>query len=288
VLTGALLLATAARMARTRDIGTGVLASKDRAAPHLALLRSPLAQALRAERVGLLFWAAGAGALALVVGVVSKTVTSLGVSAQLEHTLQRLGVGSALTPKAYIGFAFSSLVLVVSLFAVSQIAAARQEEEERLDTLLALPLSRHRWLAGRLGLAAAGAAGISVSAGLLAWVGAVSQGVSLGLTAMLGAGANCLPVAILVLGVAGLAYAAFPRAGTGIAYGLVVVAYLWQLFGSLLGLPKWLVRATPFAHVGALPAGEFRPGAAAIMVGIGLLAGIGAMQAFRRRDLLGA
>lgn len=289
VLTGALLLAAAGRVARSRDIGTGVLASKDRAAPHLALLRSPLAQALRAERVGLLFWAAGAGALALVVGVVSKSVTSLGVSAQLEHALKRLGVGSTLTPKAYIGFAFSSLVLVVSLFAVSQIAAARQEEaEERLDTLLALPLSRHRWLADRLGLATAGAVGISVLAGLLAWVGAVSQGVSLGLPAMLGAGANCLPVAVLFLGVAGLAYAAFPRAGTGIAYGLVVVAYLWQLFGSLLGLPKWLVQATPFAQVGALPAGEFRAGAAAIMVGIGLLAGIGAMQAFRRRDLLGA
>ena len=147
-----------------------------------------------------------------------------------------------LTPKGYLGFSFLFFVLRVSLFACSQIAAARHEEaDQRLETLLALPVSRRRWLGGRLVLAVAGAAAISLSAGVLAWAGAASQGVDVSLATMLGAGANCLPVSLLFLGIAALAYAAVPRAAAGIAYGLVTVAFLWQLFGALLGAPRWLV-----------------------------------------------
>ena len=104
---------------------------------------------------------------------------------------------------------------------------------------------------------------------------------------MLEAGANCLPAALLFLGIAALAYAMVPRASAGIAYGLVTVAFLWQLVGSLLGVPKWLVEVTPFEHVGLVPAQPFRGGAAAIMVGIGLLAAVAAFGAFSRRDLIG-
>ena len=81
-----------------------------------------------------------------------------------------------------MGFSFLFFVLAVSLFACSQIAAARHEEaEQRLETLLALPVGRGRWLGGRLVLAAAAASAISVSAGVLAWAGAHSQGVSVSL-----------------------------------------------------------------------------------------------------------
>jgi ABC-2 type transport system permease protein len=105
---------------------------------------------------------------------------------------------------------------------------------------------------------------------------------------MLEAGVNCLPVALLFLGIAGLAYAIAPRASAGISYGLVVVTFLWQLVGSLLGAPKWLVDLTPFAHVGLVPAQSFRGGAAVILIGIGLVAALAALGVFRRRDLLGA
>jgi ABC-2 type transport system permease protein len=99
---------------------------------------------------------------------------------------------------------------------------------------------------------------------------------------------NCLPTALLFLGLAVLAYAAVPRAGVGIAYGLVTVAFLWQLIGSLLGAPKWLVEITPFAHVAAVPAQSFRAGAAGVMIGIGLVAAAVAVAVFDRRDLAGA
>ena len=122
---------------------------------------------------------------------------------------------------------------------------------------------------------------------MLAWAGAASQGVDVSLAKMIEAGANCLPVALLFGGLAALAYALVPRASTGIAYGLVVLAFLWQLVGSLLGVPKWLVEVTPFAHVGLVPTQPFRGGAAAVMLAIAAAAGAAALWAFSRRDMIG-
>ena len=114
-------------------------------------------------------------------------------------------------------------------------------------------------------------------------------GVSISLTGMLEAGANCLPVALMFLGVAALAYAIVPRASTGLAYGLVTIAFLWDLFGSLLSVPKWLVQATPFAHVGLVPAQPFRAGRRARHAGdcAARAPALAAMWAFQRRDLVG-
>jgi ABC-2 type transport system permease protein len=159
--------------------------------------------------------------------------------------------------------------------------------DQQLETLFALPIGRIGWLAGRLALAAGGAAAIGLFAGLCAWAGAASQNAGVSLPQMLGAGANCVPVALLFLGLGALAYAIVPRASSGIAYGLVMVAFLWQLFGSALSAPRWLIEVTPFQHVGLVPAQAFRAGDAAAMVAIGVAAALAALGTFRRRDLVG-
>jgi ABC-2 type transport system permease protein len=288
-LASAVLLLVAARIAAGRDVGTGVLPARESAAPRLRLLSSPTAQALRSERASLIVWVAGTGAFAFILGMVSTSISSAGISKSVRAEVAKLGSGSILTPTGYLAFVFIFFVLAVSLFVCAQVGAARQEEaEERLETLLALPVGRRRWLGGRLVLASGASVTISLAAGLLTWAGAASQGVHVSLPRMLEAGANCVPVALLFLGIAALAYAIVPRASAGVAYGLVTVAFLWDLFGALLGVPKWLVELTPFAHVGLVPAQPFRGAAAATMVGIGLLAALAALGAFRRRDLLGA
>ncbi len=283
-----LLLAAAARIAAGRDIGTGVLPARDSAEPHLGLLSSPIAQALRSERSSLIVWLSSVGAFAYITGVIAKSTASAGISKSLQHEVAKLGTGSIVTPTGYLAFVFIFFVLAVSLFVCAQIGAARHEEaDERLETLLSLPISRRRWLGGRLVLAVAGASAVSFAAGLLTWVGAESGGVSISLAGMLEAGLNCLPVALMFLGIAALTYAILPRAGAGLSYGLVTIAFLWDLFGSLLDVPKWLVEATPFAHVGLVPAQSFRADAAVIMLGIAAASALAAVWFFQRRDLTG-
>jgi ABC-2 type transport system permease protein len=288
VVASALLLVVAARIAAGRDIGTGLLPARDSAAPRLWLLSSATAQALRSERGSLIVWLASVGVFAYIIGVIARSTSSAGISANLQREFAKLGSGSIVTPSGYLSFVFIFFVLAVSLFACAQIGATRQEEsEQRLETLLSLPVSRRGWLGGRLLLATCAAVAISLAAGLLSWAGAESGGVSISLPRMLEAGANCLPVALLFLGIAALLYAVVPRATVGIAYGLVTVAFLWNLFGSLLGAPKWLVQLTPFAHVGLVPAQPFRATAAVVTLAIAGLASLSALWAFRRRDLAG-
>jgi ABC-2 type transport system permease protein len=283
-----LLLMLAARIAAGRDIGTGVLPARDSAEARLRLLSSPNAQALRSERGSLIVWLSGVGAFAYILGVIAKSSSSAGISKNLNRELGKLGSGSIVTPTGYLGFTFIFFVLAVSLFACAQIGAARHEEaDQQLETLLALPVSRRGWLGGRLLLAACAAAAISLVAGLLTWVGAESGGVGVSLPKLIEAGANCLPVALLFLGLAALAYAIVPRASAGIAYALVTVAFLWDLVGSLLGAPRWLVEVTPFAHIGLVPAQPFRAAAAVVMLGIAVSSALAATWIFQRRDLTG-
>ncbi len=289
IVTTALLLAAAARINARRDLGTGLLPSRDISEPRLRLISSPAAQALREERASLIVWAVGIALFAMILGVVSKGVTSADIPAGVQDEIAKLGAGSLATPTGYLAFVFVFFILAVSLFAVSQVGAARHAEaEQQLETLFALPVGRASWLGGRLLLAACAAAAMSAVAGLLTWAGAAAAGVSVSLPRMLEAGANCLPVALLFLGVAALAYALVPRASGGIAYGLVMVTFLWQLVGSLLSAPSWLADLTPFARVGLVPAQPFDAASAAAMLAIGAAAALLAVVAFRRRDLLGA
>ncbi len=287
VTASALLVGLAARIATGRDLGTGLLRSRDSAPPRLRLLSTPLAQALRGERATLGVWLGGVGVFAVIFGMVSASISSAGISRAVRAEVAKLGSGSLLTSTGYLAFVFVFFILVVSLFACAQLAAVRREEaEQRLETLFALPVGRRGWLAGRLALAAGGAVALALTAGLCMWAGAVSQGVGVSLAQMLEAGANCLPVALLFLGVAALAYAVVPRASAALAYSLVTVAFLWELVGSLLGVPRWLVQATPFAHVGYVPTQPFRAGAAAVMLALAATAGLAALWAFARRDLV--
>lgn len=287
--TAAALIAGAGLIAVRRDVGSGLLRAGERAPVRLGGLSSPTALALRNERGSLAAWLLGTGFFALIVGLVSTAVTSASIPRNMREQLAKLGAVQITRPSGYIAFAFLFFVLSISLFACSQLAAARHEEsEECLETLFALPIDRRRWLAGRLVLAIGGAAALSLAAGLCAWLGAAVQNAGVSLSSALEAGANCLPVALLFLGIAALAFAFVPRASTAVSYALVAVAFVWELFGGLLEVPHWLLELSPFQHVGFVPAQQFRADWAIAMLLAGALAAGLALWAFSRRDLMGA
>jgi ABC-2 type transport system permease protein len=283
------LLLIAARISASRDVGVGLISAGDSAEPSALLLSSPTAQALRRQQGTLAVWILGVVAFGAILGMISTSLSSAGISTKLQKQFDKFGSGSITTPTGYLSFVFIVFIFAVCLFVCAQIGAAREEEADQLlETLLAQPVSRYRWLGGRLLLAALAAGVLSGLSGLLTWAGAASQGVRISLPRMLEAGANCLPVSLLFLGLAALAYAAVPRASSAVSYGLVSASFLWYLVGSVLGVPRWLVDATPFQHIGLVPTQSFRVEAAAVMVVMGLASAVAALGLFRRRDLLGA
>ena len=285
----AALLFLAARISMRRDVGTGLIAGADSAPPRLRGLSSPTALALRGERGVLTGWLAGIGLYAVVVGLLADTFSSASISRSLEEQLSRVGGASIVTPKGALGFYFLMFVFAISLFACAQVSAARHEEaESRLETLFAARVSRRSWLGGRLLLAAAAALALALTAAILAWAAALSQGAHVPLGDMLGAGLNCMPSALLFLGLSALAYAIAPRSTGLVAYGLVSVAFCWYLFGALLGAPQWTLDLSPFQHVGLVPAQAAKLPEAGAMLAAGALATAAALWRFRRRDVLGA
>ncbi|HTQ69203.1 MAG TPA: hypothetical protein VMI13_10985 [Solirubrobacteraceae bacterium] len=279
----------AARLWLGRDVGRGLIGAREVAPVRLSGLSSPTALALREERWSLGGWLLGSGSFAFIIGLISTSISSAGISSSLRRQLKALGGASITKPAGYIGLSFLFFVLAFSLFACSQVAAARHEEaQERLDVILALPVSRARWLVGRLGLAVGGLLALSLAAGLLAWVGADVQHAGISLATMIEAGLNCAPVAILFLSFAALAYALVPRASTAVAFSVVSVTFVWQLLSSIVGAPSWLRELSPFEHVGLVPAQPLKGGAAAAMLGLAVLVGAAAVWVFTRRDLVGA
>jgi polyether ionophore transport system permease protein len=288
LLTSAILVIAAGAIAARRDVGSGILQGRDRAEADLRLLSSPSALALRLSRGSLLAWLTGIGVFAAVVGTLSTSFTNADISANLRKQLEKLSGASITTPAGALGFYFLLFVLVISLYACAQLASVRREEaDQQLETLFALPVGRRRWLVDRLALAAAGAAALALVAGLLAWAGSASQDAHVSFLHLLEAGLNCLPTALLFLGLATLAFGLVPRASTGLAYGLVTLAFVWELFGSLLGAPHWTLNLTPFQHIGLVPGQPFRAAAATTMLAIGAAASIGGVYTFARRDLTG-
>jgi ABC-2 type transport system permease protein len=286
VLAGGLLLALAAALGVRRDIGSGLLPSRDSAPPKLSLLGSPTALALRTERGILIAWLLGLGAFAFLMGVLSDVATSDVLSDDVREQLEKLGLESVATPAGFLGFVFLIVVLLVSLLCCMQLASTRTEEaEQRLETVLALPVGRRGWLAGRLLVTAAGAAAVALVAGLLAWAGAATQDADVSLLEMLAAGANSLPAALLFLAVGALAYALVPRAAAGIAYGLVGAAFVYEIFGALLEAPGWLLALSPFHDIGLVPGEPFEAVAAVIMLAIAAASTLAALWVFERRDV---
>ncbi len=282
----ALLFAAAARIGTHRDLGRGLLDRDDADSGSLRLLGSPIRFAIRGELPSLVIWTGSVGAMAALVGAIADSVSRAGLPPGLRRELSHVTSAPVVTPAGYLGLVFLAFVLVVSLFACSQVAALRAEElGGRLVTLLALPLARRRWLGSRL-LAVMGAmATVSLAAGACAWAGARAAGADVGLGEMLLAAVNCWVMGCMFLGIGAVAYALAPRSAVAIAYGLVLVTFLWQLFGGVLGAPSWLIDVSPFAHLGLAPARSFELGAAGVIIGIGLLAGAAACRLLERRDI---
>jgi ABC-2 type transport system permease protein len=268
-------------IARRRDIGSSVLHGRAVVPSRSTLLGSPTQAALRGEVPTLLAWAVSAGLFAGLLGAFAGSVAEEIGKAHI-HTY---GLSIA-TAAGYLAVVFSLFVLLVALFAVSHVGGLRDEESSgRLETLFALPVGRRRWLAGRLVIAAAATTALALLLGVCAWAGAAVTNAGVGLTGLLAAGANCIAVSLLFLALGTLLFAWLPRPSPGAAFGLVGVAFLWELLGGLLGAPGWVDSVSPFRHVTQVPLVAADLPGTAVMLAIAVVAAVAAVNRFARRDL---
>ena len=276
----------ALHLAGTRDIDAAVLPDRDVARPRTAWLGSPAALAARLMRPQVVSWLVADAAFALLLGVVAKSGADATTSSSgMTTALARIGFRGAAIDE-YLGLTFLIVASMVACIAAGHVSAASAEETEgRLDHLLVRPVSRARWLVGRLALAVSVLVVAGLVAGLLAWAGAATQGVDVGLGSLLAAGLNVVPPSVLLLGVGTLVYGARPRLTPAAAYGYLAWSFLVELLGSVVHLSHWALDTSMFFHMAPAPAAAPNWTSAAVLVAVGTCLAAGGVLLLRRRDV---
>jgi ABC-2 type transport system permease protein len=280
------MAAAAIILAGRRDLGAGMLASRDASRPHTRFLNGSLGLAVRLARGTTLGWVAALAVGGFLFGLAAKGTADVWRDQTGGLFVNLAGAhGGAI----YLGIVFLFVAFLLTMAAAGLASATREEEAEGyVDHLLARPVARLQWLGGRVAVAVAALCVVGLIAGVATWVGTAITGAGLSLPKLLAAGVNVVPVGILVLGLTTLVYGWIPRLTTVAGYGLVAWSFLVEIVGAGLGANRWLLDTSLLHHIARAPAVDVRWDAAAILTGIGLItAAVGALG-FARRDLQNA
>ena len=276
----------AALLARNRDVGAGLIGTRQTPRPRYRLLSSPMGLAVRLGMGPAVSWAAGIGAMAFIVGLVAKQAgRALTDSSSVERALAKMSVGGS-GAATYLGVGFLIVAIMAAAAAAGQISAIRAEEAQgRVDNLLVRPVSRARWLVGRLLVAGIAQVGFGLVAGLLGWLGCATEHAGLGFGTTLVSGLNSVIPAVCLLGAGAAFLGALPRLATALTYGLLAWSLLIGEVGGIIGSNHWVLDTSFFHQIPPAPAApvEWQP-AVALAVLATVLAVIGT-QALGRRDL---
>ena len=284
----AVLAALTVHLAGRRDLGASTLPDRPAARPHTALLGGPLGLTVRLTRSTLLGWGAAIAAMGLLFGLVAKSGgRALSSSTSLEKVLSRLGAPGT-GADAYLGVGFLMTAVLVAFVAAGQVGAVRAEEAEgRLDHLLVRPVHRWSWLGGRVAVATGALLAGGVLAAVGAWLGGRSQSAPVMLSSLLEAGLNIVPPAVCILGLGIFFVGVWPRAASGVTYGVIAWSFLVEIIGGTINTNHWLLDTSVFHQMAAAPATPPDWGSGGVMVLVGALGAVLGTVAFSRRDLVG-
>jgi len=280
----------AVALAGRRDLDAAVLASAPAAKGRTRMLGGAFPLVCRLERWVALAWIGGLGALALIFAMVARSAAQANTGAgTVERTVQQLGGHQGGVTSAWIGYTFLYIAAVVAFSATAQISAMRAEEADgRLDNLIARPVSRAAWLAGRIGFAMGVVLLTGLAIGIGGWIGVASEHGDIGLDRMLQAGLNTAVPGLFVLGAGALLYGLAPRLAAPLLYVLVLWSFLVEIIGSSLTTNHWLLDSAVLSHLGPVPAAHLNWVAIGWLTGLGVLAAAAGFAAFGRRDLAAA
>ncbi|TVR27191.1 MAG: hypothetical protein EA387_01490 [Nitriliruptor sp.] len=272
-----------------RDLHAGLVGGTEPAATQVRPVGGQLGLTARTTGAAVAGWAAVLAAAAFVFTVLADDFLAVfaDMDAEAAAIYEQMGYVALDTPEGYVAIVLGLFFVIgVALFSAAQAAAIREEEASwRIEHLLARPVGRVRWLVTRILAAAIGVVLLGVVVGVVVWAATTLGGAALAFGDALLAGVNLMPAALLFLGLGILVFGLIPRLTAPLAFGLVIAAYLLDFVGPLLELPDALLDVSPFRHLAAVPASDLDVIAALTMLGIGALAALIGIAAFRNRDL---
>lgn len=285
VVTAAGLVALALALAARRDVGAALLPSRRAPERASALLRSPVGLAIHDHRWPVLGWVVGGVVVMATYGSLSREV--LDALASNPDLADYLGGAAG---DAALGRVQASFVLLLAMLAsallVQAIGSLRTEESAgRLEMQLVEGRPRLAWLGLQVAVVAVGAVAVLL-------LGALALGASTAAAVddpswtgeALGAAVAYLPVLLAVGGLAVALFGLLPR-WRSLAWVVFALGALLAYMGPALDLPDAVVRSSPFAAVGAVPAQDADVTGLVVLSVVGGVLLVAGLAGFRRRDV---
>jgi len=281
----AALAAVAIVLAGVRDAGASLVPDRAQRAPRLRLLGGQFGLSARLVGGTALGWILALALIGLLFGLVAQGAGPTLNGTSVQQVLDKLGASGG-GVGAYLGVTFLFVAVIVSFAVAGQVGAAKAEESEgRLDHLLARPLSRTRWLTGRVGLGLALALAGGIAGGLFTWLGAATQHTGFGAGRLVAAGVNAAVPGVFFLGLGTLLLGLWPRAASAGVYAVLAWSLLVELVGGIGAISHWLLDTSVFHHVASAPAVPIDWTTNFVLLAVAALAALVGAAAFARRDL---
>jgi ABC-2 type transport system permease protein len=254
-------------------------------------LRSVYARSLGMVAMPAVWWTLGIAAWAVWIEVVVQQMAArlsnlLSSSPAMLNLIKNLG-GDAGINETFLSALFVFLPLFLMAFVVTQVSAwSADEQDGRLELVLAAPQPRMQVLLGRFAALATATIVISVITLVAAYAAAASTGLKLDLGNLAAATLGMVPLGLLVAGIGYMA-AGWLRtaADTGLLSFILAAWFFISFIGPELKLPDATLRLSAFYYYGSPLLNGLQLTSVLGLIAVGAFAlGIGALR-FARKDI---
>ncbi len=268
-----------------RDFGDGVWPSRPGPANAGPNLRSALGLSWTLQRGSLVGWASGMLLGGVALGSIGDDVKSLLGDSELSQDMFIGGAGALVD--SFYATAALMLALIASAYTVSNALRPRTEEDEgRLEALVATAMPRSRWWLGNTLITASGSVVMLAAAGAGLGLGfAFTTGEWDRFGDLFGSTLLLFPGLVVLGGFTGLLVGARPKWSV-LGWLVLLFCAVVLMFGQVLRFPSWVIDLSPFSHLGRFPAEPVSWGPLAVVLLAGLSLGAAGLVAFQRRDLI--
>jgi ABC-2 type transport system permease protein len=279
------LCVVAFRLHGSRDFGQGVIATKP--GPDHGTIRGPWALTWRLHRGVISVWVVMFLVLGIVFGYMSGSVEDLlSGGGGFADVFTGGATDPSLMTRSFLTMMLNLAGIIASVPGVQIMNRLRTEEEEfRIEPLLATPLTRARMFLAPVFMALLVTGVLNLLAGTVVglFVANGDSGVTLGETLL--QALVTVPAIWAVVGVAVLVIGVRPQVSIAAWVG-VVASFGLTLLGPTFKLPNWVLGISPFHHVPTIGA-DGATWTGLIVVGIValVLTGVG-LVGYRRRDIV--
>ncbi|WP_330949379.1 ABC transporter permease [Virgibacillus sp. MG-45] len=270
-----------------RDLGAGFFPTKPGRVHASRWLQSPSGLAIRLQRTGIIAWAIGMYVLGASYGSVLGDLDTFFADNEVMQDFLAPIPGVSLTDQ-FISLLLTIMAMIGTIpVLLSLLKLKGEESKHRLESMLALPISRYQLLGSYFMIAML----LSIFMNLLAVLGLWSVGNTvldngLSLMTLIKSDIVYLPAIWVMVGVAIVLLGTTPKQ-TGFIWLYLTYSFIVVYMGDLFQFPTWMKKASPFGYVPQMPVEDMRVTPVLSLFVIAIIMMIAGFLFYRKRDLQG-